>query len=181
MAARSRRSEILTAYRQIVLDQGERAATLDAVARTAGVSKGGLLYHFPTKDALLRGLCARFAELVDDDLREMDASPYGPAEWYVRTSIDTSSELEATMSALVRLAPTDDALVRTELRSGRARWHERIVDELGDPQLAAVVVLLGDGIAYNSEIAGGRDIADPFTSTDTVEGALALIGRLHAN
>lgn len=178
MAARSRRSEILSAYRRIVLDQGERAATVDAVARTAGVSKGGLLYHFPTKDALLRGLCERFSELVEDDLIAMDASPYGPSEWYLRTSTDTTSELEETMSALMRLAQTDEPLVRTTLRRGRARWHERIVDEVGEPQLATVVVLLGDGIAYNSEIAGGRESADPFTSPDAVEGALELVGRL---
>ncbi|WP_269770428.1 TetR/AcrR family transcriptional regulator [Rhodobacter sp. CZR27] len=30
--------------------------SLDAVAATAGVSKGGLLYHFPSKHALLRAL-----------------------------------------------------------------------------------------------------------------------------
>ncbi len=35
---------------------GASGMSLDAVAATAGVSKGGLLYHFPSKHALLRAL-----------------------------------------------------------------------------------------------------------------------------
>ena len=34
-------------------------ATMDATARAAGVSKGGLLYHFASKDALEAGLIER--------------------------------------------------------------------------------------------------------------------------
>ncbi|HEY3469357.1 MAG TPA: TetR family transcriptional regulator, partial [Amycolatopsis sp.] len=32
------------------------SASLDDIAKAAGVSKGGLLYHFPAKDALVRTL-----------------------------------------------------------------------------------------------------------------------------
>src|SRR5690606_13182471 len=41
------RAKVLDAFVSILLEHGERAATLDAVAAAAGVSKGGLLYHFP--------------------------------------------------------------------------------------------------------------------------------------
>src|SRR5690606_1251603 len=50
------RERVLDAYETILLTEGERAATLEGVAAAAGVSKGGLLYHFASKDQLADGL-----------------------------------------------------------------------------------------------------------------------------
>ncbi|WP_337479241.1 TetR family transcriptional regulator [Microbacterium yannicii] len=43
------REKVLDAFERILIDEGERAATMDAAARAAGVSKGGLLYHFASR------------------------------------------------------------------------------------------------------------------------------------
>ena len=50
------REQLLDAYVAILIDEGERAATVQAVAQRGGVSKGGLLYHFGSKAALEAGL-----------------------------------------------------------------------------------------------------------------------------
>ena len=42
--------------------RGVPALTLEGAAREAGVSKGGLLYHFASKEALLTALLGRLAE-----------------------------------------------------------------------------------------------------------------------
>ena len=55
------RSQLLEVAARLSLEQGIAAVTLDAVSQAAGVSKGGLLHHFPNKLALLDGL---FDELV---------------------------------------------------------------------------------------------------------------------
>ncbi|MFF4615626.1 TetR/AcrR family transcriptional regulator [Nonomuraea jabiensis] len=51
----------------MLLSEGAEALTLEAVARRAGVSKGGLFYHFPTKQALVAAMVDRltmaFAQL----------------------------------------------------------------------------------------------------------------------
>nr|WP_244960634.1 TetR/AcrR family transcriptional regulator [Pseudoclavibacter chungangensis] len=176
--SRSRHGEILAAFRRLVLEHGDRGATLDAVARAAGVSKGGLIYHFPTREALVTGLCDRFAELVDEDLVEMTTPGRSPTEWYLRTSADYLSELEQTMAALVRLAPTDEGSVRPALRRGRARWYECILAELGDEQLARTVVLLGDGIAYNAELDGQSGAPRPFVDRASIEALLRMVRAL---
>ena len=44
--ASSSREKILDAAVQVAIRDGILAMTLDAVAREAGVSKGGLIYHF---------------------------------------------------------------------------------------------------------------------------------------
>jgi AcrR family transcriptional regulator len=50
------RRRLLDAAVAVVRREGPRALTLDAVAAEAGVSKGGLLYHFATKDDLVDAL-----------------------------------------------------------------------------------------------------------------------------
>ena len=46
---------ILDAANKVILDRGADGFTLDAVAREATVSKGGLLYHFPIQKKLIEG------------------------------------------------------------------------------------------------------------------------------
>lgn len=55
----SSREKILDAYEALLIEEGERAASMNAIASRAGVSKGGLLYHFPDKSALIDGLLER--------------------------------------------------------------------------------------------------------------------------
>ena len=56
------REKILDAAAAVILRDGAAQMTVDAVVAEAGVSKGGLFYHFPSKDALIEGLIHR----VDD-------------------------------------------------------------------------------------------------------------------
>ncbi len=58
------RTRVLDAAEHIVQARGVPALTLDAAAREAGVSKGGLLYHFASKEALLEGLMGRLSDFV---------------------------------------------------------------------------------------------------------------------
>ncbi len=47
------REDILVAARKVLLENGVGAMTLEAVAKEAGMSKTGLYYYFPSKDALV--------------------------------------------------------------------------------------------------------------------------------
>jgi AcrR family transcriptional regulator len=51
--------DLLDAAEEVVLRDGIGHLTLDAVARQARLSKGGLLHHYRTKDALIDALVAR--------------------------------------------------------------------------------------------------------------------------
>jgi AcrR family transcriptional regulator len=53
------RERILEAADHVARERGVAHLTLDLVAEQAQVSKGGLLYHFTTKEALLAGLVDR--------------------------------------------------------------------------------------------------------------------------
>ncbi len=67
---KSSREKILDAAAELVGEIGSGRLTLDAVAERAGLSKGGLLYNFPTKEALLQAMIQR---LVDEVAAEREA------------------------------------------------------------------------------------------------------------
>jgi len=53
---------LLDAAEAVVARQGIANLTLDAVAAEVGMSKGGVLHHFPTKDRLVEAMVVRSAE-----------------------------------------------------------------------------------------------------------------------
>jgi AcrR family transcriptional regulator len=56
------RDRILEAAERVVAEIGAAKLTLDVVAQAASVSKGGLLYHFPSKESLLGALAQRYVD-----------------------------------------------------------------------------------------------------------------------
>jgi AcrR family transcriptional regulator len=78
MARPSGREGILEAAERVVLRDGAAHLTLDAVAVEAGMSKGGVLYHFPNKSALLVGMLERLFEGYEAR-REEKLAEYGDA------------------------------------------------------------------------------------------------------
>lgn len=67
------RDRILDAVGQLSMTLGAGNFTLEQVAQAAGVSKGGLLYHFPSKDALLLAMGERFLHTFEAVRREARA------------------------------------------------------------------------------------------------------------
>ncbi len=73
------RTRILDAVESLVVRRGVTGLTLEAAAREAKVSKGGLLYHFGSKEALLAGVMQRLAGTVAQDYADGVAlQPQGP-------------------------------------------------------------------------------------------------------
>ncbi|MFB9377229.1 TetR/AcrR family transcriptional regulator [Kineococcus gynurae] len=145
------RERLLDAYEELICDQGPRAATLDAVASTAGVSKGGLLYHYGSKDALVEGQLARLRRLAGADLDLMRAAPEGAAAYYLNTSVDDLVPgLHRATVAAVRLAQDGEARAVTVFGEITEDWRAAIEEQVGDRRLSRVIQLIGDGMWLNA-------------------------------
>lgn len=148
------RERVLSAYEDLLISDGPRAATLEAVAAMAGVSKGGLLYHFKSKEALTEGLLAKLREYAEVDFATMAKDPKGCASYYVRTSVFGGTPFDRAIVASHRLIQSDDDAVRQAFVKLHGRWLELILSDVGDPAVAKAIMLLGDGLYYNAALFG---------------------------
>ena len=158
--ANNSREHILDTYVDLLIRSGERAATLDAVATAAKVSKGGLLYHFSSKKALLEALAERTLTLAEEDFAAMEQAPGGGASaYYINSSTPDNTPFDRALIALSRLAQSNNELAQQTMSRVQEGWHALVLAELGDEQIARAVLLLGDGMYYNA--AFGGDSASP--------------------
>ena len=100
IAPLSSRERILAATVQVALRDGVSAMTLDAVAREAGVSKGGLLYHFASKDDLIAAMLEHHAGRIQKTVEaRMAADPNPRGRWF-RALVQTIHGCEAADAVL---------------------------------------------------------------------------------
>lgn len=83
------KQKLLDAATEIIMDHGVHQLTLDEVAKTAGVSKGGLLYHYPSKEALLTAIVERLQTEQNDLYESLQRDGYGQVEAFVRLFDET--------------------------------------------------------------------------------------------
>jgi AcrR family transcriptional regulator len=76
----------LAAIRTVIRD-GLLALTLDNVAKEAGVSKGGVMYHFPTKDQLVTAMLTYFSTQAERMLMARIAEDPEPRRRWVRAMV----------------------------------------------------------------------------------------------
>ncbi|RYG26151.1 TetR/AcrR family transcriptional regulator [bacterium] len=154
------RESLLDAAKRVVQHVGAGNLTLDAVAKEAGVSKGGLLYHFPSKQALLRGMVAKGIGHAEEELSEqLGAHPnrgkfaqcflsqamFGPKECAHKPPA------EAVWSMLG--AAANDPSLLEPVREMHAHWQNRLEEDLGDPDVATLFRLVAHGM-FSTELFG---------------------------
>ncbi|KQR85729.1 TetR/AcrR family transcriptional regulator [Microbacterium sp. Leaf179] len=144
------RDAVLDAFTRILVDDGERAATMDATARAAGVSKGGLLYHFNSKSALEAALVERLEHLAREDVAEIENSTEGVVSAHLRSSQNTGSALDVTILAVSRLAQNGNDTASASLRRVRELWEESLRAHTRDETALQMVLLVSDGLYFNA-------------------------------
>lgn len=144
----NKRDQILDALQQILVSKGPSAVTLEAVAARAGVSKGGLLYHFNTKRDLYDGLAKRLRQSEEEEF--VKARELGIVEGFLRSSVTECSEGAAGYWALLtamqgsREDLSEEALA--DVNYVFNQWSVLLEEEITDPTLAGIIRLVGDGL-----------------------------------
>ena len=148
-AATDTRRRLLDAATAVVRRDGARALTLDAVAGEAGVSKGGLLYHFKTKRELLEGMLDGWLEEFDSEIEAArEGRPF--AHGYVKAS-DMSAWAAAERATEFGLlaAMVEEPATLERVRARYAAWQDQLAQEAADPVDATVARLAADGLWLN--------------------------------
>jgi AcrR family transcriptional regulator len=148
------REDILDAAEAVVCDCGAAHLTLDAVAERAAISKGGLLYNFPNKEALLKAMLARVLERCAQErleARTQELSSEDPAadlKAVVLAAFRSSADRKQVSSALLAAGAADPRLL-----SPVREWHEASFREFTtgkrNPVRVLLLMLAIDGLWLN--------------------------------
>jgi AcrR family transcriptional regulator len=147
------RERIVRAAEDVVIREGVARLTLEAAAAEAGVSKGGVLYHFPGRAALVSAMVEGFVVSFDADLERFGA--YGGkrgdfARAYVEATMSPTVETgdiraRRLGSALLAGVASDPELL-APLRERWLAWQASVEGDGIDPALATVIRYAADGM-----------------------------------
>ncbi|MFQ3647338.1 MAG: TetR/AcrR family transcriptional regulator [Anaerolineae bacterium] len=149
--AQDKREHILATAVKLVLEQSVGQLTLDAVAAAAGVSKGGLLYHFASKEQLIGAMLEHYMQAF---LRRVDAhmaADTEPRGRFLRAFVLATLEEEPQETGIVAAAISALAYHPTlldQLRAYYAQFHKRASEDGVSADVAQVVMLAMDGWWY---------------------------------
>ncbi|MGE0222367.1 MAG: TetR/AcrR family transcriptional regulator [Acetobacteraceae bacterium] len=171
------RTRILDAAETLVRNRGVSGLTLDAAAQTAGVSKGGLLYHFASKEALLDALLKRLAAFIHEDFQAGVAEqPDGPGRvaramltWALGLPPEETNERCDRAAAVFLAAFHHDPALLGPVREQFARMREAVAQDGLPPGHGMAIMAAGDGL-FMARIFGLYTLAPE--ERDAVRAAL---------
>ena len=154
------RARLLECAARLIVDQGLPALTLENVAREAGVSKGGLLHHYPGKTALIDGLFEEVVDWFDAQVEDvLEGDEHRPARFsraYLRVvaAIDMSVPEERRLAVLMLMLSSDPHYC--------ARWNQWVDaclqrhEQTDLSPMARTLRMAADGL-WLSDLGGGPD------------------------
>jgi AcrR family transcriptional regulator len=142
------RERLLNAASAIVARHGAGNLTIDAVAAESGLSKGGVLYHFPNKHALLGGMLEKLVDQLQGRLTELKTSA-GASELtaLLQAIVGRSTEEKAMSQALLANAAEDPSLL-SPAKPVIQSIVDNIAGESTDTQLALILWLAAEGLRF---------------------------------
>jgi AcrR family transcriptional regulator len=178
--AEDTRERILFGAEEVVLRDGVAHLTLEAAASEAGISKGGVLYHFPTRAALVAAMVQRLSSSFDADLERAGGSSHHPGAFtraYVEATFgpptDATASRERRLGAAVIAGVAADTELLEPLRERFAAWQHALVTDGLPAASASLVRLAADGLWF-TELLGLAPL-DTKLRSSVRDGLLALV------
>lgn len=116
------RDKVLDLAEGLLLNGGTGALTIDAVAKAAGVSKGGIQSRFGTKDELIGAMIERWGREYDAQVTAAvgpDPTPVNAVRGHVQATMDMDAESYARAAGMMA------ALIEARVHVAKLRtWYE---------------------------------------------------------
>lgn len=175
---------ILDAAEAVILESGGRCFTLDAVAERAGISKGGLVYTFATKDELVHAALtretARFRAVVELRLPAHVVGPFDRVLAHIEAALD-SDDASTRTAAFLTTALVHAPDMMEPARSYYRTLLQPLLGQRSDSRGVLSALLAVEGIFLLRGLGLADMSAEEFRSVllharDIVAGVVATAG-----
>ncbi|WP_018922858.1 TetR/AcrR family transcriptional regulator [Salsuginibacillus kocurii] len=145
----AKREELLQAASRVIAEQGVKRLTLDRVAQEAGLSKAGLIHHFPSKEALIEAMNAQVTAQFAHEIEQSYQAEGSYNRAYLNGSLkelNGPDTLNIKNSILAALATNQDLLAPWEEEYSRLK---NVMGQENVPsELTAIIRLVSDGLWF---------------------------------
>ncbi|SFE24074.1 DNA-binding transcriptional regulator, AcrR family [Lentibacillus persicus] len=142
-----KKMELFEAAQRIINSRGVSHLTLENIAKEAGMSKGGLLYHYPNKNALIeggiKGVLENYAKEMEN-LNSQDTQNGHFLRSYAEVSLNNPQQLTSGLLAAISTNPE----LLQPIQDHYQNWQGKIEEDGLDPVLATIVRLTIDGLWF---------------------------------
>jgi AcrR family transcriptional regulator len=155
--ANNRRELLLDAAESVAVRLGAAHLTLDAVARKARIAKGGLLYHFPGKEALLQALVQRALQRYGLVLQQALTDPTTRGDFalaHIRSLAAAEENLRQVATIIITVAATYPDLLRP-LRESMLHRYAKILGPRHEGSRAIIAMLAINGLLLMEHLGVG--------------------------
>lgn len=147
----SNRETVLDAAQTVVTERGVAAMTLENVAALAGVTKGGLIYHFKTRELLLQALIERIVEQIESRHAAEAAKRGQTLKALLMAMIDDAFTMPTAEKALMRNLLAAISTYPAQLGPVQ-RMYERMISSISQQDehrgVALMVSCALDGLVF---------------------------------
>jgi len=148
------REAILDAAEALASEIGANHMSIDAVAARAGISKGGLLYQFPSKVALLQSMLERYVERLEAPRKTSskangqmsEASRLLAARLAARGSESAEKQRRGSFGMIAAIAEQPSLL--DPIRAAHDRIWSKFHKTSKDPELALLAWFALEGLLF---------------------------------
>lgn len=161
--AQEKRAHILNAAVEFLTSNDFNNLTLEAVANEAEVSKGGLLYHFPSKEALYVGITEHLFQNFINQFNELAKNdPIEKGKW--SRAFINASVLDLNNSSGLNIALNSFSKLNDNVSENIIHHYEyiqsKICEDGIDPVIATIIRLAVDGLYYSELFKIGQTDSD---------------------
>ncbi len=153
--ARDTKAKIIAAAANVAVARGVQNLTMEAVAEEAGISKGGVFYHFGSKQELLLGMVQALVDITEKEVSAAQAQDHEAGSWlrgFIRACLTNSAEdlgPVGRLSVAFLTAAANDTTLLAPMNERQPAWREAINTSGIDPVQAQIVRLAADGLWIN--------------------------------
>lgn len=148
-----KKKSILNAAADIVKEEGVAKLTLEAVAKKAGLSKGGLLYHYSSKEALIKGMVQDWTYNYFNSIETLvkNNTKIKVSSWtnaYIKGTLSDLNTDKNLSSALIAAMFTNPSLLE-EYKTEYNILLSKLMNDDIDPIKVTIIRLAIDGFWFS--------------------------------
>ncbi len=157
----STRDSVLDAALDLVVREGANSLTLERVAGDAGISKGGLLYHYAGKEQLVEGLIEFLSTGLERGRAAWQARSGGGPGGYTRSFLQAAIQGDPgaerslggrEIAAILLAAMASSPQLLDPLRERYRDWQSALDRDGIDPARATVARLAAEGLWFSEAL-----------------------------